>query len=92
MKYNIVITGGFMAIPQAYQGEISLPGESMAQLVAALDLDPVGPPENEKLRDGLTYSLEIETGGIARARIFQENNLPDSIREFIRTIVKKESG
>ena len=87
MKYKISIEGGFTGIPKEYLGEVNLDEEDENRLLHAIaGPEPKG---NLQLRDGLTYKIILQTDTLARTAIYDESNVPESIRDFIKSIREK---
>lgn len=85
MEYKIQIEGAFTGIPKEYKGERIL-GEGERELL--LNALKGTRPNNQQLRDGLKYHVELKDDkGIFTAE-FDEGNLPPEIRKFIDRILQ----
>ncbi|HEA20862.1 hypothetical protein LCGC14_1428970 [marine sediment metagenome] len=88
MKYEILIEGGFTAIPREYEGAIEMQKETKRMLFNLFEKKL--PPENQNLRDTLQYHLKLIDGNEEYNACFDETNLPLPIRQFIATVSKKK--
>lgn len=87
MKYEIFINGGFANIPKQYEGEIALKKEQQNQLIETLSkkLKP-----SEEIFDGFVYHIRIADGDLAVKSVYDEHNLPKTVREFIDTVLQNK--
>ncbi|MGB5820597.1 MAG: hypothetical protein WBG90_14025 [Saonia sp.] len=90
MNYQLFIEGGFMGISQEYKGEVTLGEVSKDILVQTMK----GPMKrsNTKLRDGLKYKLVLLDGDRTYEREYDESNLPEPVRVFIKSELNKKLG
>ena len=86
MKYEILIEGGFTAIPREYEGDIEI-GKETKQVLFNL-FEKKLPVENQNVRDTLQYHLKLIDGNEEHTARFDETNLPLPIRQFIASISK----
>lgn len=87
MKYRIKIEGGFVGTIREYNGEIFLKKSDTESILK--DMTEV-PANNENLRDGLLYNIELEKEDAIFHKAFDEGSLPLSIRNLIDHIRQKE--
>lgn len=80
MKYKVIVEGGFTGIPREYEGELGLTPIETKSILEGMNM---GGTENQNIRDGLNYIIEIENNNKMVLRKFDEATIPQSIRKFI---------
>jgi len=84
MKYHIIIEGGFTGIPKEYEGEMVVQEETETKLLE--EMQQFTDQTNKNLRDGLVYSISIETQNALLSQVFSETKLPPALRDLIHQV------
>ena len=87
MKYEIFINGGFANIPKQYKGEINLPNIEKKKLFEILSQKQ---EPSQEIHDGFIYHVKIIDGNSEVKSVFDEHNLPQSISDFMDTVLSKK--
>lgn len=87
MKYEIFINGGFANIPKQYKGEINLKDIDRKQLLEILSKEQ---EPSQEIHDGFIYHVKVFDGEQEMKSVFDEHNMPQSIRGFIETILHEK--
>ena len=83
MKYSIFINGGFVGIPQEYEGNMQLDADDKEELLRAIEKKVA---LSDELRDGFTYHIKLEDEAQEYKAIFDEKNLPEPVLKLIQKI------